>query len=171
MAQSWTNGDGLFVRFGNLEGTLTEVGEYGNYDPGSIHMVQLNINGGAGENLNTLTKQVHHAVRFPGANDQTFFLYKAEVEVEVAFDSAGEAATLTIGFDNLDGTVFDADGVDVAIAEAAIDAVGDTVVCDGAQVGVRLNNTQPLNLTTTVGTEVFTAGKGWIRLWYYLVNI
>lgn len=169
MAQDWTNGDGLYIRFGNLEGTLTEIGEYGNYDPGSIHMVQLDLDGTAGGNLNTLTKQVHRAVNFPGANDQTFYLYKAEVYVETAFDSTGEAATLTIGFDNEDGTVFDADGVDVTIAEAAL-AAGALITCDGALIETRLINTQPLNLTTTVGTEVFTAGKGWVKLWYFLVN-
>lgn len=165
MAQSWTNNDGLFIRFGNLEGTLTEVGEYGNYDPGSLHLVQLNL---GPDNLG-LGKAIHHAVRFPGANDQTFYLYKAEVYVETAFDSAGEAATLTIGFDNIDGTVFDADGVDVAIAEAAL-AAGALITCDGALIETRLANTQPLYLTTTVGTEAFTAGKGWVKLWYYLVN-
>lgn len=169
MAQSWTNNDGLYIRFGNLEGEVTEIGEYGNYDPGSIHMVQLDLDGTAGGNLNTLTKQVHRAVNFPGANDQTFYLYKAEVYVETAFDSAGEAATLTIGFDNLDGTVFDADGVDVTIAEAAL-AAGVLITCDGALIETRLINTQPLNLTTTVGTEVFTSGKGWVKLWYFLVN-
>src|SRR5690348_1261083 len=119
MAQSWVNGDGLLVRFGNLEGTLTEIGEYGNYDPGSIHLVELDLNTGTDGNM-TLGKHIHYAVRFPGANDQTFFLKKAEVFVEVPFDSTGEAATLTIGFDNIDGTVFDADGVDVAIPEANI---------------------------------------------------
>lgn len=169
MAQSWTNADGLYIRFGNLEGTLTGVGEYGNYDPGSIHMVQLDLDGTTGGNLNTTTKQVYHSIIFPGANDQTFYLYKAEVYVETAFDSAGEAATLTIGFDNIDGTVFDADGVDVAIAEAALSA-GALITCDGAMIETRPANTQPLNLTTTVGTEAFTSGKGWVKLWYYLVN-
>jgi predicted homoserine dehydrogenase-like protein len=164
---AWINDDGLRVRFASEEAADTPIGEYGNFDPGSIHLVQLEINPTV---LNAVATNTYTSVRFPGANDQTCFIAKAEVHVEEAFDSAGDAFTLTIGFSNVDGTVYDADGIDVAIAQTAMDAVGDVVTCDGAKVKTRLDNTQPLYLTTAVGGAVPTAGKGWVKVWYYLTN-
>lgn len=164
---AWINDDGLRVRFASEEAADTPVGEYGNFDPGSVHLVQLEINPTV---LNAVGKQVHTSVRFPGANGKTCFIEKAEVHTEAGFDSATDTFTLTIGFDNVDGTVYDADGIDVAIAQTAIDTAGEDVVCDGAKVKTRLDNTQPLYLTTTVGGEVPTAGKGWVKVWYYLTN-
>lgn len=164
----WRNDDGLLVRFGTTEAEDTAIGEFGDFDPGNTHPIQLELNpttlGGV------LTEVTHYGAKLPGYNGSTCFIKRAEIFVETAFDSAGEAATLTIGLNNEDGTVFDADGIDVTIAEGSIDAVADTIVCDGAKVAVRLDNTQALYVTTTVGTEVFTAGKGWLRIWYYLVN-
>lgn len=164
---AWTNADGLRVLFASEEAADTPIGEYGNFDPGSVHLVQLEINP---EVLDTVGKNVYTAVRFPGANGKTCFIEKAEVHTEVGFDSAGDVFTLTIGFDNVDGTVYDADGIDVAIAQTAMDTPGEDVVCDGAKVKTRLDNTQPLYLTTTVGGAVPTAGKGWVKVWYYLTN-
>ena len=167
MAQDWTNADGLYMRFGTKEAEKTKLGEYGNYDPGSTHFIQLNLDWA---DYPTLDKVVWRSCRLPGANSQTMFITKAEVYVETPFDSAGDAFTLTIGLDNQDGTVFDADAIDNAIAQSAIDGVGDTVVCDGSSIEVRLANTQPLHLTVTPGGAVPTAGKGWVKVWYMLVN-
>lgn len=168
MAETWYNNDGLFIRFGTEEAKKTKVGEYGDYDPGSIHLVQVRLDY---TDMTALAKTVHRAVRLPGANSQTCFLKKAEVFIEEAFDSAGNAFTLEIGLDEVDGDIFDADGIDTAIAETAIDAVGDTVVCDGARINTRLANTVPLHITTTVGGAVPTAGKGWLRVWFYIQNV
>jgi hypothetical protein len=167
MAQDWTNSDGLYIRFGTKEAEKTKLGEYGNYDPGSTHMVQLRLDWA---DYPALSKVLHRSCRLPGANGQTMLITKASVYVEEPFDSAGDALTLTIGLDNQDGTVFDADAIDNAIAQTAIDAVGDEVQCDGSSIEVLLNNTQPLLLTVTPGGAVPTAGKGWVRVWYMLKN-
>lgn len=163
----WLNKDGLLVKFGTTEAEDTHVGEYGIFSDGSIHHLQLLLNP---ESLGGVGKKVHWSCRLPGANGQTMFIDRADVHVEVPFDSAGDALTLTFGLDNVDGTVFDADGIDASIAQAAIDAVNDRVVCDGAQVGVRLVNTKSLVLTSTVGGAAPTAGKGWLNIYYFLVN-
>jgi len=163
----WINKDGLRIRYASEEAANNPLGEYGNYDPGSIHLLQLAI---GPEQLAALGKQVWATCRLPGTGGKTCFIHKAEVHVETPFDSAGDAFTLTIGFDNVDGTVYSANGIDDAIAQAAIDAVGDVVTCDGALVNTRLNNTKALYLTTTVGGAVPTAGKGWVKVWYYLTN-
>lgn len=71
-----------------------------------------------------------------------------------------------IGLEQTDGTVIDADGIDAAVALAAIDAVGETVDCDGALVantaGVGANDAQIV--VSENGT--FTAGKARLRVVY-----
>ena len=62
------------------------------------------------------------------------WIMSATLLVTEEFDSAGNNSTLTIGTYEKDGTAIDADGIDAAIAEAAMDA-GDVVLCDGDQVG------------------------------------
>jgi len=81
------------------------------------------------------------------------------LHVKTAFDSAGDSATLTLGFYNSAGTAIDADGIDATVAETAIDAAGDVVVCDGAlaaNVDVGAANAY---IAGIYGTEAFTAGE------------
>ena len=58
----------------------------------------------------------------------------AEIEVMTALDSAGNNATVTLGLRTSADAAIDDDGIDVAIAEAALDTAGKVVVCDGAMV-------------------------------------
>lgn len=71
-----------------------------------------------------------------------------------------------IGLSQPDGTVIDADGIDAAVATAAIDAVGETVACDGALVantaGIGANDAQ----VTVAATGTYTAGKARLRIEY-----
>lgn len=167
---TWINNDGLRITYGFDEGADTKVGEYGNFDPGSVHLIQLELKS---EDLQDLDKVVHYAVRLPGANGRTCVLKDAKIYVETAFTSGG-AFTLVVGLDNADGTVFDADGIDadVTLAELAKTADGsEGLQMTGAAVGERLANTQPLYITTDVNGAVPTAGKAWLRLWYYLENV
>jgi hypothetical protein len=92
------------------------------------------------------------------------YIEDALLVVTTAFDSAGDAATLGIGTAEADGTPVDADGIDVAIAESAIDTAGKEIACDGAQVGAVLATTS--YVTVTVGTEKFTSGEGYLRIRY-----
>lgn len=68
------------------------------------------------------------------------------------------------GLNQPDGTVIDADGIDAAVATAAIDAVGETVACDGALVantaGIGANDGQ----LVVAATGTYTAGKGRLRV-------
>ena len=166
----WTNNDGLRIRYGVEEAVDAESGEYGAFDPGSIHLITVELNPTV---LDSIGKHVCEATRLPGANGYKTFIKNAEVFTETPFDSAGDAFTLDIGLDNVDGTVFaaaGAAGID-ALTQSNMDAVAETVTCDGSSVKVRLANTQPLNITLTVGGAVPTAGKGWLRVWYYLERI
>ena len=161
----WINADGLRVLLGTTEAEVSAVGEYGAADPGSTHLVQLDLNP---EVLDAVGKKVHWAVRLPGANGQTMYIKKAEIHVEEAF--AGATFTLDIGLDEEDGTVIDADGIDAGVATADLTA-GAVVECDGALVNTRVAAaTTATLLTTTVAGEVPTAGKAWLKVWYYTVN-
>jgi hypothetical protein len=167
----WVNDDGLRIRFGVEEAVNTKIGEYGAFDPGSVHLVQLELKW---EDMQDLDKVVHYAVRLPGANGRTFFLKDAKIYVEEAFASTGGLFTLVVGLDNADGTVFDADGIDADVTQAELAKTADGsegVQMTGALVGERLANTQPLYVTTDVNGAVPTAGKAWLRLWYYLENV
>ena len=68
-------------------------------------------------------------------------------------DWGGTTPTLTLGLEQQDGTTIDADGIDAAIAEAALD-VGDVVYCDGALIGGNVVSTtaNAYVVATTGGT-------------------
>ena len=72
---------------------------------------------------------------------------------------AGTTPTVTIGLTEPDGTAIDADGIDVAIAAAALSSVGETVLCDGALVGALVGiGAEDGQVVVTTGGTV-TAGK------------
>ncbi len=74
--------------------------------------------------------------------------------------------SLTLGLNEPDGTVVDADGIDAAILTAVINVVGETVLCDGDLVttldGIGTEDLQLI--ATTAGT--YTAGKGVLEIVY-----
>lgn len=87
----------------------------------------------------------------------------ATLRVVTAF--AG-GTSYNIGLSQPDGTVIDADGIDAAVATAAIDAVGETVVCDGALVGNTAGIGTAAGVVTAAATGTFTAGKAILRVTY-----
>ena len=64
-----------------------------------------------------------------------------------------------IGLYQEDGTVIDADGIDAGVALAAIDAVGETVDCDGALVGNTAGIGSAAGQVVIAATGTFTAGR------------
>lgn len=71
-----------------------------------------------------------------------------------------------IGLNQPDGTVIDADGIDAAVASAAIDAVGETVACDGALVANTAGIGAADGQVVVAATGTFTAGKARLRVVY-----
>jgi hypothetical protein len=88
---------------------------------------------------------------------------EATLRVITAF--AG-GTSYNIGLNQPDGTVIDADGIDAAVLTAAIDAVGETVLCDGALV----NNTAGIGTAegqvVIAATGTYTAGKAVLKVVY-----
>ena len=98
--------------------------------------------------------------RIPGNS----FIESATLRVLTAID--GTTPTLTIGLVEKDGTTIDADGIDAAIAESALDAVGETVLCDGALVAKLVGiGAEDGQLVVTTGGTV-TAGKFSLEIVY-----
>jgi len=85
--------------------------------------------------------------------------YIVRATLRVLTPLAGTTPTVTIGLTEPDGTAIDADGIDVAIAVTALDAIGETVLCDGALVaGLAGIGTADGQIVVTTGGTV-TAGK------------
>lgn len=159
---SWYNNDGLYVRFGT-EKVVSAVGGESVTD-GNNRVLTFDFDYTDLAAFGT-EKILSEGVTIPDGA----FIKSAVLTVLTPFDSALDTATLTVGLIDSDRTTaYDADGLDVAIAQTAIDAEGDEVVMDGAAVGAVVDNTVPVYITTTVGTEDFTAGAAQLVVTYFI---
>jgi len=169
----YVNADGLHFRYGRGEAELGRGGEYNFLGPQRITEVYV-----VGTELRAFddstdpTTIVDWHTRIPTG----VHLEKADFEVQVAF--AGATATLDLGLVQASDMEYaltdeDDDGIDSAIAVTAIDAVGDTIACDGALIGTVLGSDSGGYLVSAeAGTANFTAGKGLLRLyWRPVVNV
>lgn len=153
---TWTNSDGLYIKYGVDAATQHKVGEY--EDAGGLHVFEAQIDYSDLSAFGT-TKILSDTAYFPS----NAYIESAVLEVETAFTSGG-SATLTLGLIRKDrSTAIDADGIDATVAVAALTA-GATIACDGALIGTRLSNVGLL--TALVGTANFTAGKAYLRITY-----
>jgi len=158
---SWTNADGLEVLMHGEQG-------------------EVKTNGGTVTSVtNQLVYKITDATTLgtaavdPAANDAFIpagaYITKAYFIVETAFTSGG-AATLTLGTQTAAGADIDADGIDVAVALTVIDAIGDVVVCNGAQVnGVVTVGSADAYISAVYGTAAYTAGAGTLVIEYVTV--
>lgn len=161
---AWINESGLPIRFGT---DLAANGAGGQFRwNGPMAEYEYDIVWNELEAFGTVT-YLGRTVRIPDG----MLLTEATIEVSEAFTSGG-AATLTLGFHNADGTAYDADGIDAAVALTALDTVGETTVCDGALVNTILANGSKKYsyVTATVGTADYTAGKAKLRLKLFVVK-
>lgn len=149
---SWINADGLEVLTHRDQGDINDTG-------GTLTSVTNQF-------VFTIedASTIGSAAVAPSALDAFIpagaYITKAYLIVEEAFTSGG-SATLTLGTVTGDGTVIDADGIDAAIALSVIDAGGDVVVHDGAQVaGTTTVGASNAYLSPVYGTAAFTGGKG-----------
>jgi hypothetical protein len=80
--------------------------------------------------------------------------------------TSGGAATLTIGTYNAAGTAIDADGIDATVALTAIDAIGETVRCDGAHLTTAGYVAENAYIGLIYATAAYTAGAGKLYIEY-----
>lgn len=148
---NWFNDDNLYIKFGVTEGDPNLGGAL---NTGGSELQELVVDFAFGDLAATATEKIMSDVLVLPDN---FFIKSAELFVTTAF--VGATATLTIGVIQADdrATEIDANGIDDVIAVTAIDAIGDTITCDGALIGTKL--TEPGLVTMTEGTAAFTAGE------------
>ena len=160
---SYTNADGLF--------TLTDR------DQGSV----------GGEGVTARASRQTLVVDITSANTASTFgasnidqlaptlpanciIVNADLVITSPFTSGG-SATLTIGTYNAAGTAIDADGIDATIALTALDADGDVVQCDGAQVsGLVTVGGAAAYVGWNWGTAAFTGGTAKLIIEYIKVE-
>ncbi len=92
-------------------------------------------------------------------------IHRATLVMTTAATSGG-AATLTIGTYNAAGTAIDADGIDATVALTAIDAIGETVRCDGAHLTTAGYVAENAYIGAIYATAAFTAGVGKLIIEY-----
>lgn len=155
---AWTNSDGLRIEFGTEKTKVAQVGVPRTAGAEkqvvvTLEASRMGLSGGVvGGRPNTFIPA--------GSILKSAILYVTE-----GFDS-GTTATLDLGLANADGsyTNLDEDGIDVAIAETAIDTAGKSVTCDGALIGTILaTGGYP---SYDVDTAVYTTGKGFLVITY-----
>lgn len=156
---NWTNSDGLEVKFG-LDAAKEGLASSARYLEQHVTVIldadNMVLAGGRVDSDNPLL--------IPAGS----YITRAFFVVLEGFDS-GTTATLDLGLGIADGTYTggDEDGIDVAIAETAIDTAGKVVVCDGALVGgTAITGSVDLYPTYDVDTAVFTTGRGALHISY-----
>ena len=161
---SWTNSDGLVVRFGTDKGTEKNSGT----TEDGVHRTLVH-KFAFGDIANTDVTAADPESPFLPADS---VITRATLYVTTAF--VGATATLDIGLKVAAGTNTDDDGIDGLIAVTALDAIGDTINCNGAYVasvgnltGLRITANQ--YIMTTWDTAAFTAGAATLVVEYLLL--
>ena len=159
---TWDNFDGLEVNFGLDRSVKMPGGRTANNVRKSlVHKFTYEDIA----NTDTAAPSPHEASIPAGA-----VIVSATLYVTTAF--VGATATLDIGLKVAAGTNTDDDGIDSAIAVTALDAVGDTILCDGALVLQETGDLTAVRFTadqyimTTYDTAAFTAGEATLVVEY-----
>ena len=155
----WTNADGLKVGFGPRSTDNTQAGPY--KTEGLFKQIEKRIYGVDVPATDTVAAQGDE-IPIP-ANAVGL---RAYIQVTETFDSAGDAATLSVGVKQKAGTTIDADGIDAAVAEASL-AAGAVIICDGDLIDDTVGANDAY-ITFTYGTEAFTAGEAVLVVEYAL---
>ncbi len=153
---SYVNADGLEVLTAGEQGTPAKRGTSLSSQKKSLVM---NITGTEVPS-SVATPQDHDAFIPAGS-----YITGAHLLVSTAFTSGG-SATLTVGTYTQAGAAVDADGIDAAIALAAIGA-DKAVACDGAAVGGTATvGGADVYVEAIYGTAAFTAGEAKLVIEY-----
>ena len=148
MSTDWTNGDGLEVRFAGPEAEQSGAGVS---TLGAVKDLVVDISNMA---TDITAAAFSHEASIPAGS------YIVGAFLRVTSAMTGSTGTLTIGLAQKDGTAIDADGIDVAIAQADL-AAGKAVKCDGALVAgtATVGSANAYVYTTKGGTVTAGAAK------------
>lgn len=172
---TWSNSDGLIVGFGThtVDNQVPAITS----NIGAVKTASFVIQGTLLEDIGALTAASLYPQGFVIPRGSK--IQRATLTPSEAFTSGG-AATLTIGTVKWDavGTVDDLDGIDATIAITAIDAIGESVLCDGALVNGTVVTSICGNVSNTdvrivagFGTAAFTAGKALLTIEFIVPSV
>lgn len=166
----WQNDDGLLVRFEGEQAAPDTPNVPLVNTLGTMHQMVVDVNY---DNLPAETSDLNNDGTNDGWNGADpyipagSFITRAFIVVETAF--AG-GTSYNFGLSQLDGTVIDADGIDAAVAVAALGS-GNVVVCDGALVGGTATTGSNNAYIKVAATGSFTAGKAKLVIEYIPVTV
>lgn len=154
---TWTNKDGLYVGFGAREAEANTGSNHGGAS--AIRTMTLKIGATALKDAVAAADLENAAVIPAGA-----LLLSANLFVTTAFTSGG-VAVLDIGtYKAADNTAEDDDGIDAAIALAALGA-GASIVCDGADINTVVTG-EGFKISASYDTAAYTAGEATLVIRY-----
>lgn len=153
---TWVNEDGLSVKFGTDRSVVKPGGVTSAEEKTLVYKVADATTLG---DADTAATDGHDAFIPAGAH-----IKDAVLMVGTAFTSGG-AAVLDIGTKQAAGTTIDDDGIDAAIAVAALTA-NTSIVADGALIGTTV--AVDSYVTVTYDTAAFTAGDAVLVIKYVL---
>jgi len=155
---SYTNADGLRVLTNDDQGVVKVQGTA----PCSMHQVLvMDITFTALGATFTSTNIDLNNPFIPAGS----LIKRADLVMTTAATSGG-SATLTIGTYNAAGSAIVAAGIDSAVALTAIDAIGETVRCDGTHTTTAGYIAENAYIGAIYGTAAFTAGVGKLYIEY-----
>lgn len=164
---NWTNGDGLYIKYGPEEVTPSKAGEYMTGGVAGEHIVEFDIDYTM---LATGVQIMADNVVLPNKA----FIEKIEVTTTTAWTGAGFVMNLgTIRLDRTSTGV--PQGLLAAIPLASMDTIGETTTLVvgstyvGSQVGTVL--TVPRLITADWDTGAPTLGKSKFRVFYDFRNV
>lgn len=170
MADTWLNGDLLYIKFGLKEGTVAVGGQL--LDHGSYRNVELTVTGTALASAGGASAIIHDTVVIP-ANAR---IDKVEVVTVTAFDSSADAFTFDLGLIKQSdrATEVDYNGLVAALPQASMDPAGDyqTVDVNHTYKGALIGTTTAYKslVTANYNTAVPTVGVAKVRIFYYMIS-
>lgn len=161
MAQTWTNDDSLLLKFGVEKTKTTITGHYRHDGPQNV--IEIDVEYADLPAVADNSVVVDRNIVLPTGS----VVEKVEIVTSTAFDSAGDAMTLNIGWIDLDETSnADVDAFVVAATQTELNDGGTSVAgWVGAEV-LGSPTTTAKYLTWEVDTAAATAGAGVIRIYY-----
>lgn len=160
---TWTNNDGLYIKYGTSEAEVTTGGSYGTGVAG-MHVTEVVFDAtalGASAAIQADTTVIPSGV----------ILHKVEVIADVAATSGG-SAVLNVGLIRLDrSTELDYDGIIAALPVANMGTIGELttlsqdVTYSGALIGTTTANAGLI--TADYDTAAFTAGTIRVKIYWY----
>lgn len=161
MAQTWTNADGLTLEFGVEKTKSSLVGHY-RHD-GALNVIEIDLDYSRMPAVASADEIIDRTVVLPIGS----VVEKVEMVNSTAFDSAGDAMTLCVGWIDVDETTaLDTDAFVVDATQTELNDGGTSIAgWVGAEV-LGAPTTTAKFLTWEVNTAAATAGRGKLRLYY-----